>query len=110
MQRNAVAIYLWRDRIIKFLEHMTEKQTIKKGESGGKTRDYLLFMLKQESVSDALASLAIYHLSVYMPVCGAITHTDDVFDMAGIAKTVYTKLLEAGKKPETLADGTFFYV
>lgn len=86
---------------------MTEKQTIKKGESGGKTRDYLLFMLKQESISDALASLAIYHLSVYMPVCGAITHTDDIFDMAGIAKTVYTKLLEAGKKPETLADGTF---
>ena len=106
-QRNAVAIVIWRARIVQFLEHMTDVQTSKRGDSGGKTRDYLRFMLTQDAVIDAFASLALFYLSVYMPVCGAITHVDNVFDMAGISQGVYTQLLEIGAEPERLVRDGF---
>lgn len=86
---------------------MQAKQGALKGDSGGKTRDYLLYMLQQPAISDSLACLAICHLAIYMPLCGAITHVGSVFDMAGIAQRALSTLIEVGERPEMLLERGF---
>jgi hypothetical protein len=57
--------------------------------------------------SDAFVGLAIFYLAVYMPVCGEITCTENVFEMKGIAQTVYKKLGDIGDTPTRLFDEGF---
>ena len=91
-QRNAVAVFLWHDRIIAFLDHISEAQMAKCGDLDGMTREYLRFMLKELATADAFA--------VYMPVCAKVAHVDHVLEMKGISQGVYEMLCEIGQRPE----------
>ena len=105
-----MAIYIWHDRIIDFLKRMTEVQDCgkKRGDSGGKTRDYLLHALQKPTVKSALGVLSLCYLSIYVPMLAKLKHLDGgIRQLTEVCPAYYKKVLNLAADPGPLLRGEF---
>jgi hypothetical protein len=98
-QRNAITIVIWRDRILEFLHHMQKVQTAKSGANGGKTRDYLIFMLENETVYLCLLVLAYLYLGFYRPLLSAVINVKHVRELVPICQHGYSYFVSCSEDP-----------
>ena len=105
---NAIAIVIWRERAIAFLQHEQKLADAKNEKEGGLTRRYLLAMLQEPEVIACLHAMALTYLLLYLPFMSAVTHVNDVADeLSALDQSVYASLSGASDEVEAgeLIDG-----
>ena len=93
---NAVAMAIWRQRAIKYLQHVGAVAAANKDKDGGKTAAYLLAVLKEPVYEASLLAMATLYLHLYLPFMAAVTHVADAGDeLTQLDQDVYLTLKHA---------------
>ena len=93
---NAVAMAIWRQRAIKYLQHVGAVAAANKDKDGGKTAAYLLAVLEEPVYEASLLAMATLYLHLYLPFMAAVTHVADAGDeLTQLDQDVYLTLKHA---------------
>ena len=91
---DAIAIALWLERGVEYLERLEELAVARGDRIGGATRRQLLEMARDPVVKAALHSMALMYLELYLPFMSAVTHVEDVAEELPVIDQAFYKALE----------------